>query len=56
MHLQPLFKSAEYFPHEPGRDVAADLFNRGLCLPSGSNMTVESQQRTIDAMVRVLAA
>jgi dTDP-4-amino-4,6-dideoxygalactose transaminase len=58
MHLQPLFASAEYFPHEDGRDVAADLFARGVCLPSGSNMTEDQQQRivgTISGMLRARA-
>ena len=39
MHLQPLFRDAPYFLHEEGRDVAASLFDAGVCLPSGSNLT-----------------
>ncbi len=35
MHLQPVFRSAE----SVGGEVAADLFARGLCLPSGSSLT-----------------
>ena len=35
MHLQPIFSNCEYF----GENVSEDLFNRGLCLPSGSNLT-----------------
>ncbi|MDR0764682.1 MAG: DegT/DnrJ/EryC1/StrS family aminotransferase [Synergistaceae bacterium] len=38
MHLQPVFGSAKYYGHE-GRDVSGELFAKGLCLPSGSNMT-----------------
>jgi dTDP-4-amino-4,6-dideoxygalactose transaminase len=45
MHLQPLFAASEYFPHAPGQDVSADLFERGVCLPSGSNMTVSQVER-----------
>jgi dTDP-4-amino-4,6-dideoxygalactose transaminase len=41
MHLQPIFKSAPYY----GGDVAAKLFENGLCLPSGSNLTVEEKDR-----------
>ena len=41
MHLQPLFAGRTFIPHLPGVDVAADLFQRGVCLPSGSNMTEE---------------
>ncbi len=35
MHLQPVFVHYPYY----GERVAADLFERGLCLPSGSNLT-----------------
>ncbi|MFZ4057675.1 MAG: DegT/DnrJ/EryC1/StrS family aminotransferase [Ferruginibacter sp.] len=34
MHLQPVFKAAPYF----GGNIAASLFEKGLCLPSGSNL------------------
>lgn len=37
MHLQPIFK--DYKAYVNG--VSEDLFNRGLCLPSGSNLTLE---------------
>jgi len=52
MHLQPLFKDAEYFPHAEGYDVAADLFARGVCIPSGSNMSAEQLARIVDAIAR----
>ena len=35
MHLQPVFKDAPYY----GKTVSENLFNKGLCLPSGSNLT-----------------
>ena len=35
MHLQPVFQGADYF----GNQVAENLFDNGLCLPSGSNLT-----------------
>ena len=35
MHLQPVFKDYPYY----GSDVSEFLFNYGLCLPSGSNLT-----------------
>jgi dTDP-4-amino-4,6-dideoxygalactose transaminase len=54
MHLQPLFAGRDYFPHGPGQDVAADLFHRGICLPSGSNITDEELERVHDAMRRFL--
>jgi dTDP-4-amino-4,6-dideoxygalactose transaminase len=35
MHLQPVFKESRYY----GENVAETLFEYGLCLPSGSNLT-----------------
>ena len=35
LHLQPVFKDVRYF----GGEVAEKLFDTGLCLPSGSNLT-----------------
>lgn len=35
MHLQPVFKDFPYY----GNKVSENLFNDGLCLPSGSNLT-----------------
>lgn len=46
MHLQPVFKDCECF----GGEVAEDLFNRGLCLPSGSNLTETNLQRVVDVV------
>lgn len=48
MHLQPLFKDAPYFAHQTGRDVSTHLFQAGMCLPSGSNLTEAEQDRVID--------
>jgi pyridoxal phosphate-dependent aminotransferase EpsN len=50
MHLQPLFAGRAYYPHEPGRSFSDEAFERGVCLPSGSNMTVEAQNRIIRAI------
>ena len=47
MHLQPVFAGCDRF----GGEVAEDLFNRGLCLPSGSNLT-ESDLARVAAVVR----
>lgn len=49
LHLQPVF--AEY--ESIGGAVAEDLFARGLCLPSGSNLTNEELGRVIDAFLDV---
>lgn len=54
MQLQPVFRGCRFFAHE-GRSVSADLFDRGLCLPSGSNMTAGQQQRVIDVIKQVFA-
>jgi pyridoxal phosphate-dependent aminotransferase EpsN len=54
MHLQPVFEGARYYPHARGKDVSAGLFARGLCLPSGSNLTEAQQARVIDAVKEAL--
>ena len=43
MHLQPVFAGARYIGH--GFDAA--LFDRGICLPSGSDMTEDQQDEVI---------
>jgi pyridoxal phosphate-dependent aminotransferase EpsN len=48
MHLQPLFRGAPVF----GGAVAEDLFQRGLCLPSSSNLSTAQQDRVIDCVLR----
>jgi dTDP-4-amino-4,6-dideoxygalactose transaminase len=54
MHLQPLYQGAPYFAHEEGADVSAQLFEAGVCLPSGSNLSEEQIQRVIDHLKRAL--
>ena len=49
MHLQPLFKG--YVCR--GGAVAEDLFNRGLCLPSGTSMKAEDLERVVNVVKRV---
>uniref|UniRef100_UPI00404A858B DegT/DnrJ/EryC1/StrS family aminotransferase n=1 Tax=Flavobacterium sp. TaxID=239 RepID=UPI00404A858B len=41
MHLQPIFKSNLYF----GTTISADLFAKGLCLPSGSQLSTSDLTR-----------
>lgn len=41
MHLQPVFAEAPYY----GGRVAEQLFNQGLCLPSGSNLSDQDRVR-----------
>ena len=47
MHLQPIYASHTTF----GGDVSARLFERGLCLPSGSALTEEQQDRVVATML-----
>ncbi len=49
MHLQPVFADCDLVTVEE-EAVSSDLFRRGLCLPSDIKMTVEEQQRVIDAI------
>ena len=48
MHLQPAYRGCRVV----GGAVAEDLFLRGLCLPSGSTLSNEGQQRVIDAFLQ----
>ncbi|WP_264553442.1 DegT/DnrJ/EryC1/StrS family aminotransferase [Flavobacterium sp. N2038] len=41
MHLQPIFMKYPYY----GNKVAEELFDKGLCLPSSSNLTTEDKNR-----------
>src|SRR5690606_15637318 len=50
MHLQPVFAGCEVV----GGSVAEDLFENGLCLPSGSNLSESDLQRVVD-VIRAVA-
>jgi pyridoxal phosphate-dependent aminotransferase EpsN len=54
MQLQPLFAECRYCEHEPGVSVSEKLFEAGLCLPSGSNLTEAEQEKVIKCMRTVL--
>ena len=54
LHRTPLYRGHRFIPHPDG-SVADDLFERGVCLPSSSNMTDTQQQRVIDAIRHALA-
>ncbi|NER23853.1 MAG: pyridoxal phosphate-dependent aminotransferase [Symploca sp. SIO1C2] len=51
LHLQPVFAACESI----GGTVAEDLFERGLCLPSGSNLTPRDIDRVIQAIQQIHA-
>jgi len=48
MHLQPVFKDCRV----RGGDVSADLFDKGLCLPSGSSLTENDLERIVGIVRR----
>jgi len=65
MHLQPIYRVSPFVTAEGngrartnayiaggGIDVGADIFRRGLCLPSDNKMTEEEQNRVIEIVRR----
>jgi pyridoxal phosphate-dependent aminotransferase EpsN len=54
LHLQPIFKNCRYYPNMPDESFSEYLFNRGICLPSGSSLTQEDQQRIIDSILSLV--
>ncbi|WP_313672153.1 DegT/DnrJ/EryC1/StrS family aminotransferase [Sphingobacterium multivorum] len=51
MHLQPIFAQAPYY----GGKVAEELFENGLCLPSGSSLTDQDRDRIASKVKSVFA-
>ena len=65
MHLQPIYRTHAFVTAEgngrgrsnayiagSGADVGADIFRRGLCLPSDNKMKPEQQDRIIEIIHR----
>lgn len=50
MHLQPVFENAPYY----GGNTAEELFDQGLCLPSGSNLEEADLQRIADVLANFI--
>lgn len=48
MHLQPVFAGSEFI----GTGFCQNLFETGLCLPSGSGMRDDEQERVIEVVLR----
>lgn len=56
MHMQPLYRMHSFVTREgngrgrtgKGIDVGADIFQRGLCLPSDNKLTAEEQEKIIE--------
>lgn len=55
LHMQPLFAKYRYYPHGSSENVAEKLFDTGICLPSGSNMTLEDQVRVINSIKQAVS-
>ncbi|MBI6117329.1 DegT/DnrJ/EryC1/StrS family aminotransferase [Salegentibacter maritimus] len=50
MHLQPVFRNAAFY----GDGIAENLFENGLCLPSGSNLSQEQKERIKNGILSCL--
>jgi len=51
LHMQPVFKECPYY----GSDVAEQLFENGLCLPSGTNMSEHDLERVVRIVTNKLS-
>lgn len=51
MHLQPVFEGAPFY----GDGTSEGLFEQGLCLPSGSNLTGEELNRVISVVKKLFS-
>ena len=54
LHRQPLFAGCEYYAHEEGASFSDEAFATGVCLPSGSNLTLAQQHRIVEAIRRIV--
>ena len=50
MHMQPVFKDFPYY----GDGLSEKLFEVGLCLPSGSNLTEEDKGRVVGVIEKTI--
>lgn len=50
MHMQPVYRHAPFY----GDGTSEDLFNRGLCLPSGSSLTDDDIERVVCSLKAAL--
>ncbi len=49
MHMQPVYEGTKFF----GSGICEKLFEQGLCLPSGSNLTEEEFDRIFNALSEI---
>ena len=47
MHLQPIYNNSEFIKLHSGRGLSTQLFQQGLCLPSGINLKIKDQDRIV---------
>ncbi len=50
MHLQPVYKEADFIQVKEGMSVSEDIFNRGVCLPSDIKNTPEEMETIINVI------
>lgn len=50
LHLQPLFDRARYYAYSDSLSVSEELFQNGICLPSGSSMSDGDLMRVIETI------
>lgn len=50
MHLQPIFNNCPYY----GTDTSDKLFENGLCLPSGSNLSTHDVEKVVTHIKKLL--
>ena len=50
MHMQALYKNCEYITNND-EDVSRKLFEQGLCLQSGSNLSDQDQDKIISTIL-----
>ena len=50
MHLQPVFADSPFY----GNGISEKLFENGLCLPSGSNLTEGDLDRVVNEIIKTL--
>jgi dTDP-4-amino-4,6-dideoxygalactose transaminase len=51
MHLQPVFKRCPAYTN----GISEKLFNRGLCLPSGTAMTMGDRARVVECIIPLIS-
>ncbi|KHE69241.1 aminotransferase class I/II-fold pyridoxal phosphate-dependent enzyme [Halobacillus sp. BBL2006] len=50
LHMQPLYLNTPYYSHLENEDVSKQLFETGICLPSGSNLLEIEQVRVVNCL------